>query len=101
MDNLKSMFNPMHPGEFIQSVYLEPYGLSGRELAKKLRLSPSTVSRMLSKSSRVTPEMAVRLSEVLGRYAESWLTMQNNFDLWQARNMKRRPKLVPLELASA
>jgi plasmid maintenance system antidote protein VapI len=28
-----AMHNPPHPGEFIQEVYLEPNGLSGRELA--------------------------------------------------------------------
>ena len=29
--------------------------------------------------------MAVRLSAVLGRTAESWLLMQDNYDLWRAR----------------
>ncbi|EDZ65478.1 hypothetical protein NOC27_2158 [Nitrosococcus oceani AFC27] len=29
--------------------------------------------------------MALRLSKTLGRSAESWLTMQNNYDLWQAK----------------
>jgi len=29
--------------------------------------------------------MAVRLGAVLGGSAESWLTMQANYDLWQAR----------------
>jgi addiction module HigA family antidote len=29
--------------------------------------------------------MALRLSKTLGRSPESWLTMQNNYDLWHAR----------------
>ena len=40
------MHNPPHPGEFISGVYLEPFGLSGRDLAKQLDVSPSTLSRV-------------------------------------------------------
>ena len=29
--------------------------------------------------------MALRLSRVLGRSTESWLAMQDSYDLWQAR----------------
>ena len=80
-----AMHNPPHPGEFITAVYLEPNGISGRELAAKLRVSPSTLSRVLTATSSVTPEMALRLSKCLGRSAESWLAMQHSYDLWQAK----------------
>lgn len=99
MDDLKPMFNPMHPGEFIQSAYLTPLGLSGRDLAVRLAFSASTVNRLLTGAIRVSPEMAVRLATVLGRSAESWLAMQNNYDLWIARKTRGRPKLTPLELS--
>ncbi len=80
-----TMFNPPHPGAFIQEVYLEPNGMSGRELALKLGVAASTLSRVLNEASGVSPEMALRLSKALGRSAESWLTMQDNYDLWQAK----------------
>jgi addiction module HigA family antidote len=98
MDDVTPMHNPPHPGEFITTVYLEPAGLSGRELAGRLGLSPSTVSRLLAGTSRMTPDMAVRLSEVLGRSPQSWLIMQNSHDLWLIRKRDTRPKLAPLEL---
>jgi addiction module HigA family antidote len=79
------MHNPPHPGEFITRVYLEPNALSGRELALKLGVAASTLSRILKGSSAVTPEMALRLSKSLGRTPESWLSMQYNYDLWHAR----------------
>jgi addiction module HigA family antidote len=85
MSELTPMHNPPHPGEFITEIYLEPFGLSGRELAKRLDVSASTLSRVLSGASRVTPEMALRLSAALGRSAESWLSMQDAHDLWIAR----------------
>ena len=79
------MHNPPHPGEFIRDVYLEPNGITGRQLAAKLGVSPSTLNRVLQGNSGISPEMALRLSKALGRSAESWLAMQDNYDLWQAR----------------
>ena len=79
------MHNPPHPGEFIYEVYLEPYGITGRQLAAKLGVSPSTLNRVLQGKSGVSPDMALRLSKALGRSPESWLAMQDNYDLWQAR----------------
>jgi len=91
-----AMHNPPHPGEFITEIYLEPNGVSGRELAEKLDVAPSTLSRVLKGSSRVTPEMALRLSKALGRSPESWLAMQVAHDLWIAQqnvNLSRVGKL--------
>ncbi|HVA55566.1 MAG TPA: HigA family addiction module antitoxin [Gammaproteobacteria bacterium] len=80
-----SMHNPPHPGEFITEVYLKPNTLSGRELAAKLGVAASTLNRILTGSSGISPEMALRLSKALGRSPESWLAMQYNHDLWQAK----------------
>ena len=85
-----AMHNPPHPGEFITEVYLEPNGLSGRELAAKLDVAASTLNRILTGTSGISPEMALRLSKAIGRSPESWLAMQYNHDLWQA---KRHVKL--------
>ncbi len=79
------MHNPPHPGEFISQVYLEPNAMSGRELASKLGVAASTLSRILAGTSSVSPEMALRLSKALGRSPESWLAMQAGYDLWHAR----------------
>jgi len=80
-----AMHNPPHPGEFIIQVYLDPNNLSGRELVRKLGVAASTLNRILTGTSRISPEMVLRLSKALGRSPESWLPMQYNYDLWQAK----------------
>ena len=80
-----TMHNPPHPGEFIRETYIEPFDISIRSLADSLGVSPSTLVRVVSTRSAVSPEMALRLSKALGRSPESWLAMQHNFDLWQAK----------------
>lgn len=95
-----SMYNPPHPGEFIAGIYLEPNGISGRELAQQLDVAPSTLGRVLKGTSRVTPEMALRLSKAIGRSAESWLAMQDAHDLWQARQRMDLQRVRQLKLAA-
>lgn len=80
-----SMYNPPHPGEFIREVYLEPLGISYRTIAAKLKVAPSTFNRLIRGQSNISSEMALRLSKTLGRSPESWLIMQNNYNLWQAK----------------
>jgi len=77
--------NPMHPGEFIKRVYLDPFNIGSNELARKLQVSPGLVSRLLNGKTDLSPAMALKLSKVLGRSPESWLLMQDNYDLWHAR----------------
>lgn len=96
-----TMHNPPHPGEFIADIYLEPYRISGRELAEKLDVAASTLSRVLKGASRVTPEMALRLSKALGRSPESWLAMQDAHDLWLARKSVDLQRVHALKLVMA
>lgn len=85
MTTIGPMHNPPHPGEFIREVYLSELQMSVREVATRLKVAPSTLNRILQERSRVIPEMALRLSRCLGRSAESWLAMQDAYDLWHAR----------------
>ncbi len=80
-----TMHNPTHPGEFIRATYIDPFDISIRSLAESLNVSPSTLARIVGMRSAVSPEMALRLSKAIGRSPESWLAMQHNFDLWQAK----------------
>ena len=80
-----AMHNPPHPGEFILATYMEPFDLSCRYLAVQLDVAASTLNRVLKTQSGISPEMALRLSKALGRSPESWLAMQDSYDLWQTK----------------
>ena len=95
------MHNPPHPGEFIQEVYLKPLNISFRSVALKLKVAPSTFLRLIKGQSNVSPEMALRLSKGLGRTPESWLAMQDAYDLWQAKRSVKLDRVNKLELSAA
>ena len=93
-----TMYNPPHPGEFLYFTYMEPFSLSCRFVASQLGVSPSTLSRILKQQSRISPEMALRLSKALGRSPESWLTMQNAYDLWQVKQQVELSNVTKIDL---
>jgi addiction module HigA family antidote len=95
------MYNPPHPGEFILATYMEPFSLSCRYLADKLDVSPSTLNRILKLQSGVSPEMALRLSKAIGRSPESWLAMQDVYDLWHASRNLKLDRVQKVELTAA
>ena len=95
------MHNPPHPGEFIREIYVAPYDLSVRKVANSLGVSPSTLNRLLNGQSNVSPEMALRLSKALGRSPESWLAMQDQYDLWHARKTVNLKQVKKLDVSTA
>ncbi len=96
-----SMYNPPHPGEFIKATYLEPFDYSCRYLASQLDVASSTLNRILKGQSGITPEMALRLSKAVGRSPESWLAMQDNYDLWQAKQKVNLAKVQTVSFEAA
>lgn len=95
------MHNPPHPGEFIRKVYITPFEISVRKVAASLRVSASTLNRLLNGQNNVSPEMALRLSKALGRSPESWLAMQAQYDLWHARQRVDWKQIRKLNVSAA
>lgn len=90
--------NPPHPGALIQRTYVDPYKeITGNKVADRLGVARSTFSRLLKGVSDVSPEMAVRLSGVLGGSAEHWLALQDSYDLWKARQVVDTKKLERID----
>ena len=79
------MHNPPHPGEFINATYIVPLGITLRKVAQDLAVAPSTFSRLIRGKSDISPEMALKLSKAFGRSPESWMQMQTNYELWEAK----------------
>lgn len=95
---MATMFNPPHPGELIEESR-EALGISARRLAQALDVNPSTLNRLINGQSDMSPEMAIRLSAVLGSSERVWMGMQDAYDLWHARQNVDLSKLQKLSVA--
>lgn len=79
------MHNPAHPGEVIREACLKPLDLTVTAAAEALGVTRKALSDLLKGHSGVSPDMAIRLEKVFGSTADSWLRMQMQRDLWEAR----------------
>lgn len=94
-----AMKNPPHPGETIRELCLQPMGLSVTDAATGLGVTRKTLSQLLNGHSRISPEMAVRLSKAFGGSPESWLTQQMQYDLSQIQLRADSIEVHPLQRA--
>lgn len=77
------MKNPPHPGLVVLQECIEPLGLTITQAAKALGVTRTTLSELVNGKRGISPEMAVRLSQVFGGSASSWVTQQAHYDLAQ------------------
>ena len=79
------MHNPAHPGEVIREACLKPLSLTVTAAAAGLGVTRKALSDLLNGHSGVSPEMAIRLEKAGWGTAITWLQMQLQYDLWEAR----------------
>jgi antitoxin HigA-1 len=79
------MHNPAHPSEIVREECLKPLGLSVTAAAEALGVTRKALSDLLNGHTGVSPDMAIRLEKVFGSTADTWLGMQMQYDLWEAR----------------
>jgi addiction module HigA family antidote len=78
-----AMKNPPHPGSVVLGECIEPLGLTITQAAQALGVTRTTLSELVNRRRGISPEMAIRLSQVFGGSAESWITQQAHYDLAQ------------------
>ena len=86
------MKNPPHPGGFVLRQCIEPLGLSITQAAAALGVTRTTLSELVNEKRGISAEMAVRLAQVFGGSAESWLVQQAQYDLAQVRTDRLKLK---------
>ena len=89
--------NPKPPGMMVKSLCLEPLDLSVTDAAKTLKITRPTLSKILNGHINISPEMAVRLSEVFETSAEFWINLQAAYDLYQAEKVRNKLRLSSIK----
>lgn len=79
-----TVLDPIHPGEDLTE-YLEEYGISRRQFAKAIGVSPARVNRILNRRSPITADIALRVARAFHTSAEFWMNLQQRYDLEIAR----------------
>lgn len=74
---------PTPVGEILQEEFLVPLNLKIADLAEILDVHRNTASSIVNNKSKITLEMAVRLSKAFGTTPEFWLNLQTAVDIWE------------------
>lgn len=75
-----------HPGEILQEEWLVPMGLSQYALAKAIGVPPRRINEIVKGLRGITADTALRLAAFFGTDAQSWINLQTDYDLVEARD---------------
>jgi addiction module HigA family antidote len=81
MKKFKNGMRPIHPGEILREDYLKQFDMSAHALSKALHVPPARVNDIVLERRGITPDTALRLARYFGGDAQSWLNLQQAYDL--------------------
>ena len=72
---------PMHPGEVLKELYLDPLDMGAIAFARRLDVPRTRIERLVKGVTSVTPDTALRLARALNTTPAYWMNMQTNYDM--------------------
>ena len=72
---------PMHPGEVLKELYLDPMDIGAIAFARRLGVPRTRIERLVKGVTSVTPDTALRLARVFNTTPAYWMNMQTNYDM--------------------
>ena len=88
---------PTHPGEMLFEEFLKPLEISRSDFATRLGISTTILNEIIRGKGGVTPDIALRLAQVLGVPADFWLGLQQDWELWHAARSESAKRIAELE----
>jgi antitoxin HigA-1 len=80
----KNGMRPIHPGEILRADFLDPLGMSVNALANALHVPATRMNDIVRERRGISPDTALRLARYFGGDAQSWLNLQQAYDLKRA-----------------
>jgi antitoxin HigA-1 len=93
---------PTHPGEMLLEEFLNPMGLSQRDLADGIHVPYQRINEIVNGRRGVTPSTALRLAKYFGTSPGFWLNLQLRWDLYHAQKAEAKSleTIRPYQVAS-
>ena len=77
--------DPVHPGEILKHDFMEPFDLSSTALARALGVTPTRINEIVRCRRGITADTALRLARYFGTDAQSWMSLQDRYELAVAK----------------
>jgi antitoxin HigA-1 len=79
---------PTHPGEMLLTEFLEPLGLTQKQLADSIHVPYQRINEIINGKRGVTPSTALRLAKFFGVSNDFWLNLQLRWDLYHVQKQE-------------
>ncbi|MBI5945581.1 MAG: HigA family addiction module antidote protein [Chloroflexi bacterium] len=76
---------PTHPGEMLLEEFLDPMGISQRDLADNIQVPYQRINEIVNGRRGITPSTALRLAKFFNMSADFWMNLQLRWDLYFAQ----------------
>lgn len=76
---------PTHPGEMLLEEFLNPMGITQRELADHILVPYQRINEIVNRRRGITPGTALRLAKFFNMSADFWMNLQLRWDLYFAQ----------------
>ncbi len=76
---------PTHPGEMLLAEFLEPMGLTQKQLADGIYVPYQRINEIIKGKRGITPSTALRLAKFFNISSDFWLNLQIRWDLYHAQ----------------
>ena len=80
----------IHPGEILLEEFLVPMNITAYRLSLEISIPQTRISEIIKGNRKITADTAIRLSNFFGNSAKFWLGIQNDYDLEEEMNKKRK-----------
>jgi addiction module HigA family antidote len=78
---MAELLEEIHPGEILQEDFMKPLGLSARQLAADIDVSPSRITELAHGKRPITADTALRLGLFFNMEPRFWLNLQTEYDM--------------------
>jgi antitoxin HigA-1 len=78
---MTQLLDEIHPGEILLEEFMKPMGITARQLAADIDVSPSRISELVNGARPVTADTAIRLGLFFGMEPRFWLNLQSEYDM--------------------
>ncbi|CAM8645500.1 VapI Plasmid maintenance system antidote protein [Burkholderiales bacterium] len=91
---MTKLLEEIHPGEILLEEFMKPMGITARQLAADIDVSPSRISELVNGQRPITADTAIRLGIFFGMESRFWLNLQTEYDI-RVSERELRSKIAP------
>ena len=100
---MTKLLDEIHPGEILLEDFMKPMGITARQLAADIDVSPSRISEIVHGTRPITADTALRLGIFFTMDPRFWLNLQSEFDMRMAKRILQKdikPRIRVFKMAA-